>query len=454
MNTAGHAYDFEKDGIYYNITSLQNLTVEVTSGDNRYIGDFVIPEEVFYSERLFMVTKIGDKAFSHSDVTKIIIPNSITTIGVYAFEYCSALHELSIPSSVSNIGSGCFTGCRGLNNLRIEDGDKGLSLGYKEYQVNNYSTFLDCPLVYVYIGRNCTGSSGDYHATFYNQRNLKTIEIGGNVTYIGGFANCYGLEEIDIPGNVNSISSNAFNGCKNLQNTIIHEGVQHIGSSAFNGCTSINTITFPSTIIGIGNGSFAGCTSINNIYSKIIEPFDISQTAFAGITYLNSTLYVPTGTKNLYQERRGWKDFVSIVETDDFEDIPVIPEKPKCASPTISYVNWNIKFECETEGAQIVSEVKPTDLKNTTEVEVSLTPTYIITAYAIAEGYQKSDMVTATISWRKGRPVIIQGFSNVNLEESTANCDVNGDCTVDVADIATIISNMAAHTRKNEVMEE
>ena len=318
------AYDFEKDGIYYNITSLQDLTVEVTSGDIRYEGNATIPATVEYSERTFNVTRIGAKAFEGCNkLNNINIPLSVLYIREYAFSGCSQLYELSIPSSVKSIGSGCFTGCYNLSVLRIEDGDEDLSISYKEYQVYNFSSFLDCSLGYVYIGRNISGVNGepDYHAMFFNQSNLKTIEIGKKVTRIGDFVNCSGLENILIPDNVKTICRNAFYECTNLKNIKLQEGVQEIMYSAFRGCKSLEKVVIPSTISSIADGAFLGCTSITKVYSKITEPFDIAESTFAGITYLNSVLYVPVGTKILYQEKTGWKDFVSIEETDDFDSI-------------------------------------------------------------------------------------------------------------------------------------
>jgi len=328
---------------------------------------------------------------------------------------------------------------------------------YNEWQVMNMSYFSNCNIQTLYYGRNVSYSRYDYYdGLFWNQGNLKSVEIGPMVIRLEAnlFRGCKGLEIIEIPSNVKIIGNSTFEDCSSLQDIIINEGLQEISSMAFKNCKSIEKISLPGSLTRINSEAFVGCTGITKVYSMVKEPFDIAESTFAGITYLNSTLYVPTGTKSLYQERTGWKDFISIVETDDFEEIPDIPEKPKCATPTISYENWNIKFECETEGAQIVSEVKPTDLKSSTDIEVGLTPTYVITAYAIAEGYHKSDVATATISWRYGRPVIIQGFSNVNLDETTSVCDVNNDGTVDVADIATIIDKMATSARLQNEMKE
>lgn len=118
----------------------------------------------------------------------------------------------------------------------------------------------------------------------------------------------------------------------------------------------------------------------------------------------------------------------------------------KCATPTIAYDNGELVFSCEMEGVTFVSEVNVVDAKTNKGERVQLTPTYVITVYATLDGYDNSDVATATIGWRNGRPVM-EGFSSVTLEDDEYACDVNGDFIIDVADIATIISEMAKRAR-------
>jgi len=122
-------------------------------------------------------------------------------------------------------------------------------------------------------------------------------------------------------------------------------------------------------------------------------------------------------------------------------------DMPKCATPTIAYERGELVFSSETEGAAFVSDVKVADAKGSEGARLKLTSTYEITVYAKCDGYADSDVVSATIGWRNGRPAMM-GFSSVKLESNEDATDVNGDGAVDVADIATVISDMAARARK------
>ena len=84
------AHDFEVNGIYYNVVSLNELLCEVAREDNKhYEGDIVIPATVTYSNRTFTVVGISSNTFNgSSNLTGITIPNSIAFIRNYAFSGC------------------------------------------------------------------------------------------------------------------------------------------------------------------------------------------------------------------------------------------------------------------------------------------------------------------------------------------------------------------------------
>jgi len=136
------AYDFEVDGIYYNITSMSNLEVEVSASDftdvnismnwcwknnTPYSGDITIPTSVNYNNRTFTVTGIGKAAFGYpqqyysgqinffdetrwgvaTNIKSIVLPSTIENIDDMAFQGCS-LESIIIPEAVKNIGIAAF----------------------------------------------------------------------------------------------------------------------------------------------------------------------------------------------------------------------------------------------------------------------------------------------------------------------------------------------------------
>ncbi|MDE6515798.1 MAG: leucine-rich repeat domain-containing protein, partial [Bacteroidales bacterium] len=84
---SARAYDFEVDGIYYNVLSGATNEVAVVSGEwAAYSGTVVIPATVTYDGKTYRVTSIGKEAFfGRTGLTSVTIPESVTSIGEYAF---------------------------------------------------------------------------------------------------------------------------------------------------------------------------------------------------------------------------------------------------------------------------------------------------------------------------------------------------------------------------------
>lgn len=86
-----YAYDFEYDGIYYDILSLTDMTCEVKGyrSSSSHYDNIVIPSNISNKSGNFKVVSIGFKAFEkYSTLKSIEIPNSVTSIGRYAFYEC------------------------------------------------------------------------------------------------------------------------------------------------------------------------------------------------------------------------------------------------------------------------------------------------------------------------------------------------------------------------------
>ena len=132
-------YDFESDGIYYNVSSEKDRTVEVTSGGyNNYRGNIVIPDGVFNDGRTYTVTSIGDYAFCYCDaLTSVYLSStSLTTIGAFAFTGSNALTSVEFPASLTTIRGRAFFDCDALTSVDLSSTSLTTIEG---------SAFSDCP---------------------------------------------------------------------------------------------------------------------------------------------------------------------------------------------------------------------------------------------------------------------------------------------------------------------
>ena len=219
-----------------------------------------------------------------------------------------------------------------------------------------------------------------------------------------------------------------FWGCSGLTSVTIPNSVTSIESEAFRGCSGLTAVTIGSGVKDIYRYAFASCKDLTDVYCLAEKVPSTHTGAFQGSYIEYATLHVPAASINDYKAEAPWKDFKSIVSLNG-EDIPEEPEVKKCATPTIALVDGKLVFSCETEGVEYVSEVKVGDAKKNYTSTVSLTGVYTVSVYAIKTGWENSDTATMEFTLGAGGEV----------------CDTNKDGTVDVADIATIISKMAGH---------
>ena len=121
------------------------------------------------------------------------------------------------------------------------------------------------------------------------------------------------IQKITLPSGLTSIGDYAFHGQSGLTSVTIPSFVTSIGDFTFSGCTGLSSVTISGLVTSIGDYAFWGCNNLTSVTCYATPP-PAATLAFAFVNLSICTLYVPQGTKALYQAATGWKDFGTITE--------------------------------------------------------------------------------------------------------------------------------------------
>ena len=144
---------------------------------------------------------------------------------------------------------------------------------------------------------------------------LQGIELPETIDSIGkqAFENCGDLESVVLPNCITVLPEACFSFCMSLSEVILPQHLKSIGKDAFSGCI-MSTVTIPAEVTSIAKGAF-DCDGLESVVSLITEPFDLGSSK-SDVFSTCDTLYVPKGTKALYEAKQGWKDFSHILESE------------------------------------------------------------------------------------------------------------------------------------------
>lgn len=276
INIGGLEYDLN----YY------SLTASVAKQNGVSPDTVVIPSTVYYDSNTYDVVSIADSAFLDCNLVMASIPNSVNSIGKWAFGRCDNLVSVNMPATLNSLGKYAFFRCISLESLVIPQGVTVVPDELCDQCRSLQSVMI--PDGVTLIG----------HDAFAYCESLSQVSLPSSVDSIAmwAFAEC-AFTLFVIPAGVRSIELRVFSGCPNLTSITIPEGVTSIGSLAFAECTSLQQISLPSTLTFIDDFVFSECTALTSIVIPDGVP-TMREYVFNGCTAL-TTVSLPTSVSTI-----------------------------------------------------------------------------------------------------------------------------------------------------------
>ena len=234
----------------YTLDDDDNATITAYKGNATAI---VIPSKLDG----YTVVAVGYGVFqNNNNLRAVTIPDTVTSIGGYAFYACKKLSDVSLSANLVSLGDRSFGNCTSLKGIEIP---KTLKTAYA------FGPFSGCSaLTNVTLEQGMTAVAPNL---FYNCSGIVSIKIPDTVTSIGNdaFRNCDSLKNVEIPDSVTEIKTEAFRECANLEEIVIPDSVTSIGSYVFYACKKLFDVSLSANLVSLGDRSFGNCTSLKGI---------------------------------------------------------------------------------------------------------------------------------------------------------------------------------------------
>ena len=348
------AYDFETDGLRYEVLSKTDKTVKVTNEGMKdsYNGFFevIIPENVTYEGVTYTVTAIGDGAFSYwkdlifvdiantvteignnafsncSSLRTVDFGNSLTTIKDNAFEWCVSLMEVDFPNTLTFLGMHAFNWCNSLITVDLPASLKyyiwsfggcrnlkAINVDVANPNFDSYEGALYSEGLYTLYTVPCSWTTYEFpeetrvvaDLSFYGCDNITTIFIPETITEIisAPFQNCANLEEINvdeynryyasIDGVLYTKDITMLHSCPVRKTEVeIPNTVETIDRFAFLGCHVLEDIEIPNSVTFIDHGAFQSCMNL----SEIEIPNSVTSIGYDAFSYCTGLTSVTIGS--------------------------------------------------------------------------------------------------------------------------------------------------------------
>lgn len=284
----------------FKVISAADKTCQLGDGtkaciDTSTSGSFTIPAEV----NGFRVNSVASWAlYGCYGLNEIVISEGVESLMDNSIEQCNGVTSFVLPASVTSLSNtfGGVSSC--LKSIKVAEGNP------------------------VYDSRNNCNAIIETASNVLRDGCVNTV-IPSTVTAIGDWAMCNkNLTSISIPSSVKSIGDGALR-YNPFKTVTIPESIENVGFCAFEECWYLEKVTIASKKCRLEGAAFANCGMLKTVVSYLENPEAVYRNIFYNsydgatsedILNDNVELYVPFGTKTIYENTNGWKNFKNIVE--------------------------------------------------------------------------------------------------------------------------------------------
>lgn len=317
-------------------TGLKTVGREAFMGCPYLTGELEIPSTV---------TSIGESAFVGTSYTSVSLPNTLKTIGDYAFSNLPLKQRLSLPGSVTSVGVSAFAGTKieslsiprsvkdignrafantQIHSLTIQDGVT--SIGDEAFANSPIQGHVTIPDGVTYLGTRA-----------FSNTQISTVFLPNSVTTLsqGIFQGCKNLNLVYVPDNYTGMDTYVFDGCDaltilrlsantatmgeySLQGTPLEyikvpSNVEVLSRGVLKNCKNLESLSLPASLKTIEAEAFTGCTALRNMSVEALTPPTIrDRSAIRGINTDKCLISIPTSAYRAYVLAEYWGQFVQM----------------------------------------------------------------------------------------------------------------------------------------------